>query len=84
MPTAPKETEVLLAISATITAAIAGKPRERSKGATNAAGVPKPAYASNKGTKKPGNDYSLYPFVGRYGQKASVDCCQCPAFSKCE
>ena len=48
VPTAPKDTHVELAINATITAARAGKPNERSRGAARAAGVPKPADPSIK------------------------------------
>jgi hypothetical protein len=46
VPTAPKETGVTLAISATITAARAGNPRDSSRGAARAAGVPNPAAPS--------------------------------------
>jgi hypothetical protein len=46
VPTAPNDTGVQLAISATITAARAGKPSDKSNGAARAAGVPNPAAPS--------------------------------------
>ena len=52
VPTAPKVTGIELRIRLTHTAARAGKPRPRSRGAQMAAGVPKPAEPSIKAPNK--------------------------------
>jgi hypothetical protein len=55
VPAVPKETGVVFAISATITDASAGKPNDRSNGATRATGTPNPAAPSIK----PPNNHAI-------------------------